>query len=502
MSGYILASQSPRRKQLLAWADIEFDIWAPDPNDKRKNPVKIKTGIRICRYIQQHNDVKGTLPDILLKLLAARKSKRKEAEKESDPFKKALLDAEQLAYKLTANSLYGQLGSYTFKVRLQHLAASTTAYGRKQILFAKDVIETFYGPNAHDPRCSAITVYGDTDSLFINFNVRNPETKELLIGKEAIEATIALTEESGKFVTRALKKPHDFEYDKVFYPFIILSKKRYVGNKYENSSISYKQTSMGIATKRRDYAAIVKNVYGGAIKILLNEKDITKAFNYVQTICNDLIDGKISTHQLLLTKSLKSEYKAPTPPAHRMLADRIAMRDPGNAPSSGSRLQYMYVLPPAGQIASKLQGDRIETPSYIKEHNLKIDYRYYIEHQILNPIIQLFGLFIDQLPGYNLPKNVLSSYEKEIYAGDLLFKKIFEKCDKQNIRNFATKFGYEVKEKSQSTKEQKSVIVSQPKKENSIKMLNMNSIIRYLIKNYDESKKKKNNESTSIEVNL
>ena len=26
MSGYILASQSPRRKQLLSWADIEFDI--------------------------------------------------------------------------------------------------------------------------------------------------------------------------------------------------------------------------------------------------------------------------------------------------------------------------------------------------------------------------------------------------------------------------------------------------------------------------------------------
>lgn len=26
MNGYILASQSPRRKQLLAWADIEFDI--------------------------------------------------------------------------------------------------------------------------------------------------------------------------------------------------------------------------------------------------------------------------------------------------------------------------------------------------------------------------------------------------------------------------------------------------------------------------------------------
>ena len=26
MNGYILASQSPRRKQLLAWADIAFEI--------------------------------------------------------------------------------------------------------------------------------------------------------------------------------------------------------------------------------------------------------------------------------------------------------------------------------------------------------------------------------------------------------------------------------------------------------------------------------------------
>ena len=73
-------------------------------------------------------------------------AKRKEKAKETDPARQALLEAEQLAYKLTANSLYGQLGSGTFKVRLQHLAASVTAYGRKQIMFAKDVIDEFYGP--------------------------------------------------------------------------------------------------------------------------------------------------------------------------------------------------------------------------------------------------------------------------------------------------------------------------------------------------------------------
>ena len=823
----------------VKFTDIEFDIWAPDPNDKRKNPEKIKIGIRICRYCQQPDDAKGTLPDILTKLLAARKSKRKQAEKETDSFKKALLDAEQLAYKLTANSLYGQLGSAVFKIRLQHLAASTTAYARKQIMFAKDAIEKFYGPGANDPRCSAEgaqIVYGDsvasytpvmirrkgiieiinieelgyswipcensdkefcrligveswteqgwtsietiirhqlastkkiirvlthtgivdvtddhsliksngeeispknlvigdellhheypqikvsdtpteseiirakldgffvgdgscgyydcpsglkaswalnnsdmellngykniceklfpdmnwvimptlessgvyklsprlgttkrgtivefiqkyrklyyvenrknipswilnghidiqkafwngfydadgdkdingyvradqknqttmaqlaflasnigytvsfntrmdkpnvfrltctkktqrkspnaikklyeipytgyvydlttsnhhfqagigkmivhnTDSLFVNFNVMNPITKERLTGKEAIQKTIELTEEAGKFVTTCLKRPHDFEYDKVFYPFIIFSKKRYVGNKFEESADHYKQTSMGIATKRRDYAPIVKNVYGGAIKILLNEKNIQKAFHFVQTTCNDLVDGKISEHQLTLTKSLRSEYKAVTPPAHRILADRIALRDPGNAPTSGERMQFMYILPPIGQIPSKLQGDRIETPSYIKEKGLKIDYKYYIEHQILNPISQLFGLFVEQLPGYVEPRNIMSIDEKEGYAGELLFKKIYEKCENQNIRSYANKFGFTVlskdsKDSKEASTQEKIQSQSYSKEKPKQQMvLNFNKFDRQIIQDFDNKKK-------------
>jgi DNA polymerase elongation subunit (family B) len=487
----------------VKFTDIEFDIWAPDPKDTRKNPTKLKTGIRICRYCQQANDAKGTLPDILTKLLAARKAKRKEAEKESDAFRKALLDAEQLAYKLTANSLYGQLGSATFKVRLQHLAASTTAYGRKQIIFAKDMIETFYGPNANDPRCKAEIVYGDTDSLFVNFKVTNPDTGVLLEEKEAIEATMELTEEAGKFVTRCLKRPHDFEYDKVFYPFIIFSKKRYVGNKYEDNSEIYKQTSMGIATKRRDYAGIVKNVYGGAIKILLTEKDVLKAYHFVQSTCTDLVNGKISEHQLTLTKSLRSEYKATTPPAHKILAERIALRDPGNAPTSGDRLQFMYIMPEVGQIASKLQGDRVETPQFIKENNLKIDYRYYIEHQIFNPITQLFGLFIEQLPGYTKLSHTMCIEEREQYAGKLLFNAIYTLCDKQTVRSFANKFGIQVKENPiEKRPRTRATVAVEQSKEKKQMTLNFAKLDRYLIQQHDEKKRKekKTNNNTLVEV--
>ena len=39
-----------------------------------------------------------------------------------------------------------------------------------------------------------------------------------------------------------------------------------------------------------------------------------------------------------------------------------------------------------------LQGDLIEHPSYIKEHNILPDYRYYFEHQIKKPILQIFEL--------------------------------------------------------------------------------------------------------------
>ena len=408
------------------WIDISFDIWKPRPDDKRKVPEKVRTGIRVCRYAQYTDGRKAALPNIVHNLLAARAAKRAEIKKESDPFRKALLDAEQLAYKLTANSLYGQLGSGVFKVRLQHLAASVTAYGRKQILFAKAAIEKFYGPEAKDPRCSAFVVYGDTDSLFVEINPRNPETGERLHGREAIQATIDITTEAGHFITKALKKPHDFEFDKAFSPFIIFSKKRYVGNMYEENADEYVQKSMGIATKRRDYAPIVKTIYGGAIKILLTNKDVPAAAAFVKKWVNDMMDNKVSLNQLTLTKSLRSEYKSPTPPAHKVLANRITERDPGNAPASGDRMSFIYFKQPSSFKGT--QGDRIETPAFMKANGLKPDPEYYIEHQLKNPVGQLFSILIDQLQDARPPPQGWSSdpavqvAERELYAQDYLFK--------------------------------------------------------------------------------
>ena len=56
---------------------------------------------------------------------------------EKDPFMQNILDKRQLAYKVTANSLYGQCGSRTSSFYQKNIAASTTATGRLMITYAK-----------------------------------------------------------------------------------------------------------------------------------------------------------------------------------------------------------------------------------------------------------------------------------------------------------------------------------------------------------------------------
>ena len=435
-----------------AFTDIEYDIIRPDPTDGRKHPRKIKCGRRICRFAQPLDGTKSTLPQITTWLLTARSAKKKEMKAEKDPERYALLDAEQLAYKLTGNSLYGQLGSGTFKIRLQALAASVTAYGRKQILFAKAAIDRFYGPERGLKNCSANVMYGDTDSLFVEFNVRNPVTGERLEGREARQATIDMTDEAGHFITKVLAAPHDFEFDKAFDPLLMFSKKRYAGNMYEENADDYVHKYMGIALKRRDNAPIVKTIFGGAMKMLLDKRDVIGAFQFVKDKCLELVDGKVSLGQLTVTKSLRADYADPARIAHKALADRITLRDPGNAPAAGDRIGYVYISAKAGQEASKLQGERIETPQFIKEHQLIPDYRHYIEHQLQNPISQAFGLLLEQIPGFRAEMvrgcpTVTEDLDKylafrEAKAAELLFSDCLKRFEKSSTRQaITTMFG-------------------------------------------------------------
>ena len=177
----------------------------------------------------------------------------------------------------------------------------------------------------------------------------------------------------------------------------------------------FKQKSMGIVLRRRDNAQIVKKVYGGVIDIILSKQDVGASVEFLKEELDNLVKGRLSMDELVITKSLRGDYKDPTRIAHKVLADRIAERDPGNKPQSNDRIPYVYVVtPPMAKGEKLLQGEKIETPTFIKENNLTPDYAFYITNQIMKPVIQLYALVVEQLPGYCQPADAFQRIRSEM----------------------------------------------------------------------------------------
>lgn len=429
----------------IKYVDIEYDTYDYKVHEGKKKEEKTKVGKKICRYAQFPDNEMAIMPNILTELLSARKATRelikyktvetndgmtisglvKEAETEYivknktetrkinkknvsnicdtyTDFMKNVFNQRQLGYKVTANSLYGQCGAKTSAFFEMDIAASTTAIGRKLLTYAERVIQEVYKDRIVDTkfgkrRMDARVVYGDTDSCFFTFNFKDLEGNDI-DGKEALELTIKYAIEAGKISSKFLKQPHDLEYEKTFVRFFLLSKKRYVGMLFERDINKGTRKSMGIVLKRRDNADIVKDIYGGVLDILMKDGDVNKAVCFTKQFLQNIVDGKVDIKKLIISKALRDWYKNPESIAHKVLADRMGKRDPGNKPAVGSRVPYVYIQT-KGNV--KLQGDKIENPGYIKKHNLKLDYMFYITNQIMKPLQQLFGLILEDIEEFN-----------------------------------------------------------------------------------------------------
>jgi DNA polymerase elongation subunit (family B) len=237
----------------------------------------------------------------------------------------------------------------------------------------------------------AEVIYGDTDSIFIRFPTRD------------LTESIRLGIDAGKRITAAIaRRPYKIAYEKTFYPFILFCRKRYVGMMYEEDpNAKPKRKSMGIVLKRRDNAPIVKDVFGGALDLLLSGASVKEAQAFTNQKLLDVLENRVPLEKFIISKSLRDDYKNPEQIAHRVLADRMAARDPGTAPKVGDRLQFVFV---AENKAKGKQGDRIEEVGYVKAKGLTPDTSFYITNQIQNPVAQLFALCIDQLDGYTPPR--------------------------------------------------------------------------------------------------
>jgi DNA polymerase elongation subunit (family B) len=171
---------------------------------------------------------------------------------------------------------------------------------------------------------------------------------------------------------------------------------------------------MGLSLKRRDSCDYLKDTYGGCLNRLMSgEPDsILQATEFLKQSLLDLKNGKVPMDKLTITKALRSDYKNPDQIAHRVLANRIGKREV--PPKPGDRIKYLFILPQQSQNKKMLMGDRIETPQFIAENKLKIDYTHYITNQLMKPLSQLFGLAIVQIWEATNKKKAVIDYNKEI----------------------------------------------------------------------------------------
>lgn len=314
----------------------------------------------------------GLLPQILQSLLSERKKTKAELKKATDPVIKSVLDGKQLALKISANSVYGFTGATVGKLPCLEISASVTSYGRSMIEQTKQLVEQHYCiTNGYEN--DAKVIYGDTDSVMVNFKVKSLE-KSMQMGREAAE-----------FISTNFIKPIKLEFEKVYYPYLLINKKRYAGLYYTRPDKYDKMDCKGIETVRRDNCLLVVNVINTCLQKLLINRDPDGAVAFAKQVISNLLRNSIDISQLVITKELaKADYAGKQ--AHVELATKVAKRDPGNAPKLGDRIPYVIISGTKNTPAYQ----KAEDPIYVLENNIPIDTNYYLENQLSKPLIRIF----------------------------------------------------------------------------------------------------------------
>lgn len=348
--------------------------------DEFKKVSWVINGVEEVHYFYQKEV--GLLPEILRKLLTSRKAAKKEMNKTTDPFKKAVLNGKQLALKVSCNSVYGFCGAGNGMLPCLQIASSVTTLGRQMIDKSKRLAEERYP--------GSVVVYGDTDSIMVKFNTGKT-------GREAIEKSFEMGIEAGKVINVELNKDVtykgiiDLEFEKVYDPYLLFSKKRYCGLMYEHLDKEPTIDIKGLQVVRRDNCPLTKEVCNGIINALLLDKDVNKAKQIVWDIAEQLISNQVDVSKLVLSKSLSKTYKSDNLP-HKVVAEKMGKRDPGNAPQSGDRIPYVFVKT---SNPKDKQFEKAEDPAWVSKNKLELDSAYYLIHQIKNPVLDLFSVIIE-----------------------------------------------------------------------------------------------------------
>jgi len=199
--------------------------------------------------------------------------------------------------------------------------------------------------------------------------------------------------EAAAVVTKRINRPPiSLAFEKVYYPWLLLGKKRYAGLYWTKPTTWDKIDCKGIETVRRDSCALVGNVMNECLRKILIDRDVEGAKNIVKKTVSDLLQDKIDLSLLVISKGLtKPSEDYANPQAHAELAKKMKKRDEATAPVLGDRVKYVVIKASKGTKSSQ----KAEDPLHVLKHNLPLDFDYYLENQLKKPISRIFEPIMD-----------------------------------------------------------------------------------------------------------
>lgn len=253
----------------------------------------------------------------------------------------------------------------------------------------------------------------------------------MTFGDISLEQAFELGQQAAQMCTDFLSKlrtdlgkppVHKLQREKGFLPFLLGGKKRYAGRKTLEPGKPFVMSSSGMETVRRDNAKIASGTMEVCLdNIIMNhDYDATESIAYVHQILRDLLTGKTPMSQLIISKGLsksKQHYEdSAMRQVHSELAKRIEARShvTGEEPyHTGDRVKFVMV-----QGASKSKAfERSEDPLYALRNRIPIDVEYYIQNQMVKPLLRIFNPLIDPstpLKKYNAKGEKVPLTQKEI----------------------------------------------------------------------------------------
>ncbi len=353
-----------------------------------------------------------------------------------------VLDKRQLAYKVSANSMYGAMGVKKGYLPFLPGAMVVTYTGRVSIEKASRFLEN---------DCGGQVVYNDTDSAYTYFPHLENKTANYIW---------SFAHDVVKRVAKIFPPPMKLEFeDKVYFKFLILTKKRYVGQTIDEiGRVDEKMTKRGIVLTRRDNCRVLRDIYERCILYILdNIEELVK----LKTMDRDLILHNPIVSKLLqliycgkdngpygvqdmftwcpeytykdfvITKGLtRDNYKGKREPVHSFVAN--VMRSRGIDVPQGSRIEYLLLDRGTGYDKKILQQDKAEDVGYFQEYKnfLRIDYLFYLEKQVVKPLDELLKvtIFHEGLVKQHFKDRVNKSYLinqiKMIYSPNIIYKEL------------------------------------------------------------------------------